>query len=350
MFPNTNPYLTLTYDSETLYDGVGAQLERIWNIYWCTKKFKVNYLHSPITNIVHHPCDLWKGAREKEDFIRQVNHKFNLSSNSREGYEKVKTYKVLKRPQFFVNYIQSVIQKKSTLLRVCNMFDVPPKDLPYPPCIKNQIEQEKQKLIVAHIRNALPLLGVSQRRNLDITYYQELIKHFTDKLIAADTSYQVIILTDYPKFDTKLRISSIDKDEVWMWFFTSDQIKQDIFEITGVDLKSMYFLSDSNVKVIHGGDVMESLRIMAVADFLILSRSSLSSVGGKLNLNGTVIIPPEFFHKAFKKWIPASSFINIRKEWRETRYPRTTSLLPPSFLRQGRFFLRIARKTLNPSG
>lgn len=342
-----NPYLTLTYDSKTLTDGVGAQLERIWSIYWCAKNFRVNYLHSPIVDMLNHPLDFWQSPEEKKNFIAQLNSEFNLPSDINKEFKEVKTYEVLTRPLFFLNYARSIIQKKPMLLQVCRLFDGAPKNLPYAPYTKTQVDLEKQKLIVAHVRNALPLLGLPQRRNLDITYYQELIEHFTDKLDSDRTSYQVIILTDHPQFDITIPISFIEKDHVWMWFFTEDQIERDRFEIKGVDLKSIYFSSNANVKVLHGGDTLEALRIMAIADFLILSRSSLSSVGGKLNLNGTVIQPPDFLYKALKKWIPASRFIKIQNRWRESRYPRITSFLPPTILRLGRFCLRTTRKIIS---
>lgn len=342
-----NPYLTLTYDSKTLTDGLGAQLERIWSIYWCAKNFQVNYLHSPIIDIIHHPLDPWQSTEEKENFISKLNSEFNLPSDANKEFQEVKTYEILTRPLFILNYARSMLQRKTILIRACRIFDIVPNDLPYAQYTKTKEDFQKQKIIVAHVRNALPLLGLRQRRNLDIDYYQELIEHFTSNLDSKKTSYKVIILTDHPQFDIMLPISSIEKDHVWMWFFTDDQIKRDRFEIKGVDLKNMYFSSNSDIEVLHGGDPLEALRIMALADFLILSRSSLSSVGGKLNLGGTVIQPPDFLFKALKGWIPASQFIKIQNRWRESRYPRITSFLPSRFLRLGRIFLRTAKSLLS---
>ena len=55
--------------------------------------------------------------------------------------------------------------------------------------------------------------------------------------------------------------------------------------------------------VIHGGDPIAALEIMQQTDFLVMSRSSFSYIGGVLNEFGTVFYPPSFWHNPLPTWI-----------------------------------------------
>ena len=57
-----------------------------------------------------------------------------------------------------------------------------------------------------------------------------------------------------------------------------------------------------NLQIIRGGDPIEALLIMSQADFLVLSRSSLSYLGGILNHKGQVFPAKGFWHPSLSNW------------------------------------------------
>jgi hypothetical protein len=168
----------------------------------------------------------------------------------------------------------------------------------------------------------LPILGVSQWRNLGIEYYLELLRAISNVLDRQGISYRVVVLTDYPKESLSIPIDSIKKEHQWMYFFTEDQVSSSRFEVESQDLKSLLFSEDLKVTVLYGGNPMEALDLMAKANYLVLSRSSFSAIGGMLNKEGVVIQPPDFQYISSRNWFTAKQYITIQNKWRLPRYPR----------------------------
>ena len=56
------------------------------------------------------------------------------------------------------------------------------------------------------------------------------------------------------------------------------------------------------VEVIRGGNPLVAIEIMAHAEFLLMSKSSLSYLGGYLNKQGAVYYPKNFWHRPLPEW------------------------------------------------
>jgi hypothetical protein len=320
LFPR-NPYLTLSYDAGQMTDGVGAQLERTWKIYWIAKTLNLSYTHTPIEDILWSPLDHWKGEVEKNSFLDEFNSKYKLPSDLIDSCSVTKSYEFLTRRSLFLNYFQSYFLKRHTLIKSVYSFDVKNKKLPYFSQLNSETS-ENDYLIAIHIRYALPILGVSQWRNLGIEYYLELLRAISNVLDRQGISYRVVVLTDYPKESLSIPIDSIKKEHQWMYFFTEDQVSSSRFEVESQDLKSLLFSEDLKVTVLYGGNPMEALDLMAKANYLVLSRSSFSAIGGMLNKEGVVIQPPDFQYISSRNWFTAKQYITIQNKWRLPRYPR----------------------------
>ena len=342
-FPR-NPYLTLSYDAGQLADGVGAQLQRTWKIYWIAKAFNLNYIHNSIDDILRSPLDHWSGTIEKNKFLEEFNNRFTLPSDLINGFDVTKSYEFLTRRRLFLNYFQSYFLKRYTNIQSLYSFDVKIKELPYPLKLNSETS-DSNYLIAIHIRYSLPITGVSQWRNLDIEYYLELLRVISTDLEGQGISYRVVVLTDFPKQNLSVPLESIGKEHLWMYFLTEDQLSSSRLEVEGNDLKSLYFSEDSKVSVLHGGNPVEALDLMATANYLVLSRSSFSAVGGMLNKNGIVIQPPDFQYMSSSNWFPARDYIKIQNKWRLPRHPRLYDLLLRMyFLQFARLILAIFRK------
>lgn len=323
-----NHLLTLTCDTDFFPDGMGGQIQRIWGTYASAKRLNLGYVHATISDVVPHPLDPWKSDAEKFEFIDKLNREFDLPSTPNRKFDEVKTFQVLTRRILVLNYIQSFLTRKSILLRTFMPLKVSAIDLPYDLGAGFEKNLNSESLIVLHIRNPLDVHGVPDKRLLDISYFLKLLDAIKTKLEADRVPYRVVILTDLPKHDFSFPLATIPKEKLYMWFLTDEQAKKTTLEFKGVDIKNLYFKDDSNVEVIHGGDPLAAVNIMAAADYLVMSRSSLSSVGGMLNRHGKVIRPPDFIYLSSKEWVNAREFIRIENKWRFSRFPKISPFIP----------------------
>lgn len=338
LFPR-NPYLTLSYDAGQLTDGVGAQLQRTWKIYWIAKTLNLSYIHTPIEDILWSPLDHWKGEVEKNTFLQEFNSKYKLPSDLIDSFSTIKSYEFLTRRSLILNYFQSYFLKRHTLIKSLYIFDVKKKKLPYFSQLNTETS-DNDYLIAIHIRYALPIHGVSQWRNLGIEYYLELLRAISKVLESQGISYRIVVLTDYPKESLSIPIDLIKKEHRWMYFLTEDQVSSSRLEVEGQDLKSLFFSEDLRVTVLQGGNPMEALDLMAKANYLVLSRSSFSAIGGMLNKKGVVIQPPDFNYVSSSNWFTAKQYIEIQNKWRLPRYPRLYDALNRVYVLK---FVHLAR-------
>lgn len=343
-----NSYLTLTYDPSQLADGIGAQLDRSWHIYSCAKTFNLGFLFTPIEDIVYHPLDHWKNQSEKTDFLREVNTKFAIPSDCPASFQTVKTYPALTKRLFFQNYVESLFFRRNILIRTIEIHTwINPTYIQIDFGIKARKQSAMGCSVVAHIRNAQPILGIEQKRNLDITYYLALLEVIIEELRRVGTPYTVTILTDHPQSDLVIPIEMIDLKHLPMLHLSADSLAQSKIEIRGFDIQQQYFPSDSNTKVLHGGNPLDAFDIMAAADILIMSRSKFSNVGGYLNSRGKVIMPPEVGDSVIpRNWIPARKFIKIKSDWKLSKHPALTILKKTRIIRWTVAILRIPIKSL----
>lgn len=272
--------------------------------------------------------DHWKTESEKADFLKEVNAKFTIPSDCPANFQKIKTYPALTKRLLIQNYIESSLFRRNILIRTINIHTWLD-----PSCIQLNfgIKARKQSLdgcsIVAHIRNALPIQGVEQQRNLNITYYLTLIEAIIGELGREGIPYTVTILTDYPKFDLAFPLELISLADLPFWSLTDEVLAKSKIEIKGFDIQHLHFPSDPHIKVLHGNNPLEAFDIMGTADFLIMSRSKFSIVGGYLNSKGKVIMPPEIGASVIpESWIPARKFIKIQPSWYESKHPTLTLL------------------------
>ena len=72
--------------------------------------------------------------------------------------------------------------------------------------------------------------------------------------------------------------------------------------VEGLDLSEHVFNFNAKSELIAGGDPLDALCLMSNADFLIMSKSSLSFTGAVLNSKGKIFYPVGFWHPALNKW------------------------------------------------
>ena len=328
LLPLRNRYLALTYDSSFHTDGIGAQTERIWNIYSWAQRTGLGYVHSGITELVEPFSNNWQEFDHNSRLIQEVNNKIQLPGIAAGEFKVVSTYGKLTRRMTYFKYVSTLVSRKPTLLKVLYV----PRPNYNGDFVLHKIRQSNQKsnekLIVAHIRHAEGRYGVPDRRNLSFAYYLKLIDFFREELDKQQTPYRVVVLTDIGKEDFELEISQIPSDKIWIYSLTEEQLKKEKIIFQGFDYKKNYFHDDPRVSVLQGGSPVRAIEFMENADFFIMSRSSLSSVGGTLNRDGIVVVPPDWIYAKNRRWTKAGKLIKIHRDWRVARYPWIYLFIP----------------------
>jgi hypothetical protein len=342
-----NPYLALTYDSLPHADGIGAQTERIFGIYLWARKLNIGYFHSGITDLVEPYSNTWSLKERKNEILNKISTKVFLPHTTNIEFDLIYTYRRLTRRILLLKYCESLVKRKSILLKV---LYVPRANfnnkVPLPLDTKSR-ELTSEKLIVLHIRNAEGRYGVYDRRNLAIDYYISLLNLIRAELDDLQVSYSIKVLTDIGIDDFELQITEIPDDKLWIYSLTEEQLQMPTILFKGKDYKEIYFKGDDNIEVIQGGDPMQALEIMEIADYLVMSRSSMSSVGGFLNRTGTIIQPPDWIYGKNKRWIKASKLIRIEKQWRVARHPLLYLIIPHTAMNRLKRYWASITKSLN---
>jgi hypothetical protein len=251
--------------------------------------------------------------------LKSYNKKILLPSMQPQKIDVIKKYSFLTRKDLFVNYFLSLIRRQNIQLQVVNSFQVKVSKLPYDQNFYKLQQDKSVKKIIIHIRNAQPIYGKKDWRNLDINYYLKIHKAIVNQLKRSGVDYETTIFSDYPKFSSKIPMSLVKKGDPWYHFLSEEELMNKFISIEGIDIKKLYFPDDKNVTVIHGGSEIRAIDGMVRADYLVLSRSSFSAAAGILNnsyYGGVVIVPPDFLFLKQESWKNASEFIKIEPEWR----------------------------------
>ena len=308
----TSRRLTFVYDSDSVYDGVGAQVQRIIAIAGLAGYLSSNYQHAPIKNLTTHPMDPFQDFNEKIRFLQKLNScirptTFCAEQNRNSLQVQISVLGIF---QIFKLGAQSIIQNKR--ITVCTVEVYPIVDSK--PSIYGlyrkfleidfrEDDREIQKVDVAvHYRRGVVGMAIyhnqASPRELPLEYY---LKCLTSLKISEGIS-SATILTDSPLVDSVYKIGD---DQIPLWENTPGY-ESGALHIKGQNLIGDFQSLNFQIDVKTGGDPIESLAILQTARVLVMSRSSFSFVAALLNKNGKIIYPPGFWHPRLRHWLSIS--------------------------------------------
>lgn len=304
-----NNSLTLTFDSNRSVDGTGAQLQRIISIYALAKYFGLNLSHLEIRQVAVHPLDPFQTEELYDEYLTRLNrlivfedfdHK--ASSQSIPEQHDMQFWRFM-----FLLLINRINQKH----RVISIFE------PYP------ITEFRQKILV-NAANSISVdrqpTGIDKQRNVVIHYRQGVggFALYPGQNIARETplgkfevalrtifshmdlkpNSRLIVLTDAPTEVTHY-VPPIHQQDLWEG---TPGYSHGIMTIQPIDFGVLAEKFSLPVEVIRGGNPIDAIKVMAQAEILLMSKSSLSYVGGYLNRLGQVYYPKDFWHRPMPWW------------------------------------------------
>lgn len=314
---NLKPKFFLTYDNESLMDGVGAQLQRIVSIFGISKKAKINYLHSGLKDIDPQVFSTTT-FQEREEELNRWNQLFkrDLVVFTELPTDRLIHPKHISLMMLRVISFISRFSKYRVILKLGNPRVISDK---YPECLLNTpyilgsavtemiTEASKTEFtIVVHIRQGELVLTQFKDRLLPLSHYERILRQIVPVLENANINYKILVPRENGQHDKILvsdpkitRSISLDPENKNL-DFSKDGYVTLIHEKPSQDLTPILF----EATWLPEGSTYQDFCKMVQADLLITSKSSLSFTAGLFNGESIKIYTP-FWHTAPASWINA---------------------------------------------
>ncbi len=313
--------ISLTYDPNRKPDGVGAQLQRVFAIQGLCKITKIRYTHTQISDVAVHALDPYQTTIDYQNFISLLNSTFKMKGDEFPKDRKVISVEHFRIRTLIYYSLLSILKRKHFLLRVSEPYALTDSLSetysyvhPLEENLRNFLNDFKTKspTISIHYRWGVGgkqiQKGESITRELDFEYYLKVVEDIKSRY--PSVKYRIVIVTDAPG---KSLVYKPPKEQKSLWIgspgFSRDM---NTIEVSGIDMHELFGGLGMEVEVVSGGSPMEAIAILANAEHLIMSRSSLSFVAGLLS-KAEVYFPASFWHKPLKNWHLVNDQNLIRK-------------------------------------
>jgi hypothetical protein len=303
----TKPKITLTYDSHSKPDGVGAQIQRVLAIKSLSSNLGMSYFHTPISSVAIHPLDPYQTDKQMKAFLERLNWTFNIEST--QDIDELDTIKFAVQTLTFHNLCKaifiSIVRNKLVIISCVEPYRVSEfdprifeKTLAFLPNFKRAKNEGFH--IAVHLRWGVGGMAIQKgekiSRQMELSYFVDLLHKILKGLTV--NAVNITIYTDAPSGDLEFTPPP-EQHTLWQ---NSTSFSDGKMSVVGLDLESQFARLDSKPKVLRGGDPLLVIQEMANSDILVMSRSSLSYVAGILNDSQNIYFPESFWHKPLAKW------------------------------------------------
>jgi hypothetical protein len=290
------PHFAVTYANDKFQDGAGAQLQRIYGVYGLSRALGVPYVHSAIEHLGYHGLLALENNAPSSELLSECNRVFHIPSDI-----EVPAARVIHDMQDAdAGAIEAMKNAGSDgtdfhLIRICMPYPVTDKDPEAYRCVKAispfPYRRSEAFRLAIHVRRG-EQYAIESKRILPNSYYVSCALRFGEILRKLDIPFVCELYTEEATktFEVTPHHHGID-----------GRISANVTYDPG-----MSHLEDfdtiPNLERYINIDPIETLRRMATADAMIMSRSSFSYVAAILSQNCIVIYYP-FWHSAMKEWL-----------------------------------------------
>lgn len=292
----SRPHLAVTYANDKLQDGAGAQLQRIYGIYALSRALGVPYIHSPIHHLGYHGLPALENNAPSTDLVSEYNRVFHIPSD----LDLPDQHAIHDTTDADAGLIEAMKKAGSAganfnLIRILFPYPVTDKAPEMYRCVKAispfQYRRSEVFRLAIHVRRG-ELYAIFSDRMLPNSYYVSCSLKFQEILKKLDIPFVCELYTEVAskKFEVTPQHHGI-----------FGRISENITFDPGMNSLEDFDAVPNLARFINT-DPIETLRRMATADALILSRSSFSYLAGLLSPNCIVVYYP-FWHSAMKDWL-----------------------------------------------
>jgi hypothetical protein len=305
----SNASLTLTFDSSRCVDGTGAQLQRMISIYALAKYFGFAYLHSDIKQISIHPLDPFQTDELYQSYLSELNDFIVLNH----VIESTHTSTALDRYDIhFWRFISLLLRNRLRMEAITLSVLEPYSVTEFRPAILDTVRNDisirhktstglEQPYIVIHYRQGVGGFALYPGQNIAretplAQFEGALYSIFSD--LRSVAFKKLVVLTDAPTEITHYR-PPVNQQQLWEG---TPGYSAGVMTIQPINFDDLARKFDIPVEIIRGGNPLDAIEIMARSEFLFMSKSSLSYLGGYLNKQGFIYCPYDFWHRPLPGW------------------------------------------------
>jgi hypothetical protein len=308
----------VTYDNQTLQDGLGAQALRITGIYSIAKAFRLDYLHSPIDQVIEDVGQNPASEGSQENLLNFFNDFFNFPQRRKPKADRTDIYvrdisfrkllKIILKYKFSKrDTVVHILLPQGILDKVPNIYKFAAHQLR-----KSNAEltsSSNAKALVAHVRRGYDEkyadLKYAKNRHLPFSYFSDILSYIYSNNIVPSGS-EIHIHTDLLNTPTKW---TPKQDGIVEGFSkNSGTVGKTSIDLEAYDLTNEIVFPKGFLPKIHYCDPLVSTFLdMCNARVLVQGKSALSYLAGIVN-PGLVIYPPHQSMSKLPGWKSAEDF------------------------------------------
>jgi len=301
-------------------DGYGAQIQRILSIKSLANSVQKPFILNPLTEVEDQITQKTLSCEERREEISQFNFWLSdLLSSQRDAHTSFNKIIQINSPsELFFQLLRFLLIPKfkefKIKFRMENAYfltDIDPDLYLSVFDSKDSVEYELGKIREIHVHVRFVNFSIGTFRSLNSDFYFETLDRLTSKLEETKTDYKIVLHSDFSSpFDNsrQKQITQMTKNHLYdLQIADSENMPDGKVLNTAFDFLRAIHDRYSNVQVSKSQSPLESLKSMAAADFLILSKSSFAFVAGILNRRGE-IISPVYWISLPTSWISESGF------------------------------------------
>ena len=310
--------ITLQFWADKAHDGSGAQIQRILTTRALADYLGCGYRAAKFKSVTVHPLDPFQTKKALDKYLVKMNKLFYIESTTKSPHS-IKKFEVLNLNS--KNLLKFCLiaskNKRQLLVKILSPYPISESipnlmlnsDKFIPEFIKYMNHKKFNKFDVAvHYRQGVGgfavFPGQSISRQLSVNYFLHATRRA--KTLISTNSISLVVLTDSPVKSMKY---SPLKQQISLWNHTPGFSNKKM-SIISTDLSDLMNITGVKGKIYSGGDPIDAIVIMAKADYLIMSLSSLSFLAGIFN-NGLVVYPSNFWHRPLNHWQSGKNFLKI---------------------------------------
>ena len=292
--------VALTYANDQHMDGAGAQLQRIYGIYAISRFLKLPYVHSPLREIGYQGLSALESNSPTPNLAVEYNRVFKIPSdlelpeNPVIHNTKEADFRLIRRLR-----IEAKDSQEFNLVRILYpyaMTDQHPELYSYVKAISPfQRTSTGTFRLALHVRRG-EHIAISSDRMLPNSYYVSCALGLIEALRKRGIAFVCEMYTEIP---TKPFVVTPQHHGIL------ERIPGNVLVDPLMNRLEDFDVIPNLVKFVNG-DPIDTLRRMATADALVLSRSSFSYLAAILSTNCVVVYHP-FWHSPLKDWMIADS-------------------------------------------
>jgi hypothetical protein len=314
----------LTYDNQTLQDGLGAQALRITGIYAVSRAFRLKYLHQPITYVIEDVGQGSNGESNQETLIASFNRFFNFPSECEPKPDAKRIairdlslrvlFKIMLKQTFSRgDLIVEVLLPQGVVDRMPFIYNFPAKFLRR--LNKSQLSSHFSPDIAVHVRRGYDEkyadLKYARNGHLPFSYYSDVLELLTKKEMIYGAK-NFLIHTDLlnsPKVWSPTQQGIIEGFNKNSGLTGKKEISLEGFDLS----KEIAIPAGLRADIRYCDPLFNAFLDMCNAKVLIQGKSAFSYLAGIINPN-LVIYPPKQSAAKLSNWKSAEDLGVILKE------------------------------------